>query len=80
MIPKLDVTKTNEGLERLFEVTNDLRHRFLLQAFYRHRYLEIADRYEEIFAPDTMSAEPTYHMHAGETDADLKGQEQIKSL
>jgi hypothetical protein len=46
----------------------------------RHRYLEIGGRSEEIFAPDTMSAEPTYHMHAGETDADLKGQEQIKSL
>ena len=46
----------------------------------RHRYLEIAGRYEEIFAPDTMSAEPTYHMHAGETGVDLKGQEQIKNL
>ena len=42
MIPKLDVTKTNEGIERLLEVTNNPRHRFLLQAFYRHRYLKIA--------------------------------------
>jgi hypothetical protein len=29
------------------EVTENPRHRFLLQAYYRHRYLELAGRYEE---------------------------------
>jgi hypothetical protein len=75
----LDITKTNVAIERLLEVTENPRHRFLLQAYYRHRYLEIAGRYEEIFAPDMMSDRPAYHMHAG-TNAVLEGQEQVKSL
>jgi hypothetical protein len=48
---KLDVTKTNVAIERLLEVTENPRHRFLLQNFYRHRYLEISGRYEESLYP-----------------------------
>jgi hypothetical protein len=75
-----DVTKTNLAIEKLLEVTTNPRHRFLLQAYHRHRYLEIAGRYEEIFAPDMMSANPAYHMHADKTDATLRGQDQVKAL
>jgi hypothetical protein len=77
---KHDITKTNLAIEQLLEVTKNPRHRFLLQAYHRHRYLEIAGRYEEIFAPDMMSANPAYHMHADETNATLTGQDQVKSL
>jgi hypothetical protein len=77
---KHDITKTNLAIEQLLEVTNNPRHRFLLQAYHRHRYLEIAGRYEEIFAPEMMSANPAYHMHADKTDATLIGQDQVKSL
>jgi hypothetical protein len=77
---KHDVTKTNLAIEKLLEVTDNPRHRFLLQAFYRHRYLEISGRYEEIFAPDMMNPNPAYHMHIGETNAALAGQDKIKSL
>ena len=77
---KHDVTKTNLAVEKLLEVTDNPRHRFLLQAFHRHRYLEISGRYEEIFAPEMMNSNPAYHMHIGETNAALEGQEQIKSL
>lgn len=77
---KYDVTKTNLGIERLLEVTENPRHRFLLQAYHRHRYLEIAGRYEEIFAPEMMSANPAYHFHADATNATLSGQEAIKGL
>jgi hypothetical protein len=62
---KHDVTKTNLALEKLLEVTTNPRHRFLLMAFHRHRYLEISGRYEEIFAPEMMSEKAAYHMHIG---------------
>jgi hypothetical protein len=77
---KYDITKTNLAVEKLLEVTTNPRHRFLLQAYYRHRYLEIAGRYEEIFVPEMMSANPAYHMHASQTSAALTGQDQVKSL
>jgi hypothetical protein len=55
-MPKYDVTKLNVGIEKCLEVTTNARHRFLLQAYYRHRFLEVAGRYEEIFAPEMMEA------------------------
>lgn len=77
---KLDITKMNVAIDKLLEVTENPRHRFLLQAFSRHRYLEVAGRYEEIFAPDMMSDNPAYHMHADRINMNLEGQEQVKSL
>jgi hypothetical protein len=77
---KNDVTKTNQAIEKLLEVTTNPRHRFLLMAFHRHRYLEISGRYEEIFAPEMMSENPSYHMHIGDSVADLQGQQQVKSI
>jgi hypothetical protein len=79
-MPKYDVTKLNLGIEKLLAVTQNPRHRFLLQAFYRHRFLEVAGRYEEIFAPDMMVPNPVYHFHAGGTPANLKGQENVRNL
>jgi hypothetical protein len=78
-MPKFDVTKLNVAIDKLLETTENPRHRFLLQAFSRHRYLEVAGRYDEIFAPEMMSMEPVYHFHAG-TDVVLRGQDQVKSL
>ena len=42
---KFDVTKTNVAVDRMLETTENPRHRFLLQAYARHRLLEIAGRY-----------------------------------
>jgi hypothetical protein len=77
---KYDVTKLNVGIDKLLAVTTNPRHRFLLQAYSRHRYLEVAGRYDEIFAPEMMVPDPVYHFHAGGTPADLRGQENIKGL
>ncbi|MFG2076826.1 hypothetical protein [Nonomuraea maritima] len=44
---KLDITRTNQAIEHLLETTESPRHRFLLQADHRHRYLEIAGRYRD---------------------------------
>jgi hypothetical protein len=42
--------------------------------------LEVAGRYEEIFAPEMMVPNPVYHFHAGGTPADLRGQDNVKNL
>jgi hypothetical protein len=79
-VPKFDITKLNVAIDKLLETTENPRHRFLLQSYSRHRYLEIAGRYEEIFAPDMMSMDPVYHFHAGGNDIVLRGQDKVKSL
>jgi hypothetical protein len=77
---RYDVTKLNVAIDRLLTVTQNPRHRFMLQAYSRHRYLEVAGRYEEIFAPEMMSEHPVYHVHADGTNAKLEGQDAVKSL
>lgn len=77
---KLDITQLNAAVDRLLAVTDNPRHRFLLTAYARHRALEVAGRYEEIFAPDMMSPQAVYHITAGGNDVILTGQEQIKGL
>jgi len=79
-MPRFDVTKLNVAIDRLLEVTENPRHRFLLQSYSRHRYLEIAGRYEEFFAPDMMSMDPVYDFSSAGNDFVLQGQDQIKNL
>jgi len=79
-MPKFDVTKLNVAIDRLLETTTNPRHRFMLQAYSRHRYLEVAGRYEEIFAPDMMSMHPFYVFKAAGNDASLGGQDNVKNL
>ena len=76
----LDITRLNVAVDRLLSVTENPRHRFLLMAYARHRALEVAGRYEEIFAPDMMSPQAVYHITAAGNDVVLDGQERIKSL
>ena len=45
-MPGFDITQTNAAVDRLLAETTDPRHRFLLQAYHRHRNLEMAGRYE----------------------------------
>jgi hypothetical protein len=77
---KYDITQTNLAVRRLIEKTDNPRHRFMLIAYDRHRNLEMAGRYEEIFAPEMMSENPVYHVHADRTNAKLEGQDAVKSL
>jgi len=79
-MPKFDVTKLNVAIDRLLELTTNPRHRFMLQAYSRHRYLEVAGRYEEIFAPDMMNMHPVYVFKGAGNDATLTGQDAVKSL
>jgi len=77
---KYDVTKLNVAIDKLLETTTNPRHRFLLQAYSRHRYLEVAGRYEEIFTPEMMAPNPSYHIQAEGMRAKLEGQPAVKSL
>ena len=55
---RFDITQTNAAVERLIETTENPRHLYLLHAYNRHRYLEMAGRFEEIFTPE-MTVEKT---------------------
>ena len=77
-MPRYDITKLNVGIDRLLEVTQNPRHRFMLQVFARHRALEVAGRYEEIFAPEMMGMDPEYHFTQAGIHA--RGQDEVKSL
>ncbi len=79
-MPKYDVTKLNVAIDKLLAATTNPRHRFPLQAYSRHRYLEVAGRYEEIFAPEMMGPNPCYHFQAEGMHAKLEGQEAVKNL
>ena len=40
---RFDITRTNVAVERELENTQSPWHRYLLMAYNRHRYLEMAD-------------------------------------
>jgi hypothetical protein len=78
---KPDITKLNDAIDRLMAVTTNLRHRFMLSAFARHRLLEVAGRYPEIFAPDMMVEKPVYRFNAlGLKNVRLEGADAVKGL
>ena len=77
---RFDITKTNIAVERLIETTNDPRHLYMLHAYNRHRYLEMAGRYEEIFAPDMTVEKPVYHFNMLGKTLTVEGAEAVKAL
>lgn len=77
---RFDLTQTNRAVERLIETTTDPRHLYLLHAYNRHRYLEMAGRFEEIFAPDMTVPEPVYHFNMLGQTLVLEGAEAVKSV
>ena len=76
----LDVTQTNRAIDELLQRTDDPRHRYLLESFHRHRFLEIAGRYEEIFAPEMIVEEPEYHFYTGRIPLTLRGRTAVRNL
>jgi hypothetical protein len=55
---RFDITQTNAAVERSIETTENPRHLYLLHAYNRHRYLEMAGRFEEIFTPEMTVENP----------------------
>src|SRR5579884_4290836 len=80
-VKQLDITQTNKAVQELIEVTENPRHRYLLQAYDRHRNLEHAGRFEEIFAPEMTVEHPVYRFNMiGQPAMKLEGREQVEPL
>lgn len=80
-IRQLDITKTNIAVQELIEITENLRHRYLLEAYDRHRNLEHAGRFEEIFAPEMTVEHPVYRFNLiGQPPMKLEGREQVEPI
>jgi hypothetical protein len=80
-MPHLDITETNKAVRELIKVTENPRHRYLLQAYDRHRNLEHAGRFEEIFTPEMTVEHPVYRFNViGQPPMTLQGREQVEPL
>jgi hypothetical protein len=77
---RFDITQTNAAVERLIETTKNPRHLYLLHAYNRHRYLEMAGLYEEIFAPEMTVEHPVYHFNVLGTANTWDGAEAVKEV
>ncbi len=79
-MPEFDITQTNAAVRALLEETENLRHRYLLQAYDRHRNLEMAGRYKEIFASEMTVEHPVYHFNMLDQTLTLDGSEQVEAV
>jgi hypothetical protein len=79
-IKRLDITQQNVAVEKVLDATTDPRHRYMLQAYLRHRYLESAGRYEEIFDPQLTVERPYYRFAVNGQRFDLEGREQVEMV
>jgi hypothetical protein len=80
-VKQLDITKTNIAVQELIEATENPRHRYLLQAYDRHRNLEHAGRFEEIFTPDMTVERPIYRFNMlGQPAMTLEGRDQVEPM
>ena len=77
---RFDITQTNAAVERLIETMENPRHLYLLHAYNRHRYLEMAGRWEEIFTPEMTVEKPVYHFNVLDTTTTLDGTEAVKEV
>ncbi len=79
-MPDFDITKTNIAVEQLLEVTENPRRRYMLEAYNRHRYLEMAGRYKEIFAPEMTVEHPVYRFDFSWQELKLDGREHVEAV
>ena len=78
---KLDITNQNVAVEKVLATTDNPRHRYLLQAYLRHRYLESAGRWEEILDPQLTVDHPHYRFDlAGREPFTLSGKDEVGML
>jgi hypothetical protein len=79
-MPEFDIRKTNVAVEQLLDVTENPRHRYMLEAYNRHRYLEMAGRYREIFEPEMTVEHPVYRFDFFDQKLELDGREQVEAV
>jgi hypothetical protein len=76
----LDITKSNVGIDNLLAVTTNPRHRYILMAYSRHRYLEFSGRYDEVLSDDMMVDVPMYNLHALGFNTTISGKDDVRAL
>lgn len=79
-MPKLDITQSNIGIDKLLAVTTNPRHRYILMSYSRHRYLEFSGRYDEVLADDMMVENPMYNLHALGFNTTITGKDDVRAL
>jgi hypothetical protein len=78
---QLDIRDQNVAVERVLEATENPRHRYLLQSYLRHRYLESAGRYQEILVPEMTVEHPYYRFSLiGQPRFTLDGRAQVEAV
>jgi hypothetical protein len=78
---KFDVTQTNIAVDQMLSTTENPRHRYLLEAYNRHRYLEIAGRHAEIFDPGMTVEHPVYRFSLiDQPPIKLDGRQEVEAL
>ena len=77
---ELDITQTNVAVDQLLEVTENPRHRYMLESYNRHRYLEMAGHYKEIFDPEMTVEHPVYRFDFYGQKLFLDGREQVETV
>jgi len=79
-MPKYDITKSLQPIDTLLANTTNPRHRYLLQAYTRHLYLEMSGRYDEVLADDMMVVNPVYNLHALGFNTTITGKDNVRNL
>ena len=80
-ISRLDITRQNAAVEQVLESTENPRHRYLLQSYLRHRYLESAGRWQEILDPALTVDHPYYRFSLiAQGRFALDGRDQVAAL
>ena len=77
---EFDITQTNVAVRELLEETENPLHRYLLRAYDRHRNLEMAGRYKEIFAPEMTVEHPVYHFNLLDQKLVLNGRQEVEAV
>ena len=77
---RLDITKVAMGVDRLLEVTENPRHRQILENYRRHGLLEVSGRWPEIFDPEMTVEHPVYRITSGSRSVLLDGCEQVQEF
>ena len=79
-MPEFDIRETNAAVRNLLEVTENPRHRQLLLSYDRHRNLEMAGRWEEIFAPEMTVDHPIYRFDMLGQTLVLNGRDEVQAV
>jgi hypothetical protein len=74
---KLDPTTTTLAIDRLLEVTEEPRHRQILENYRRHALLEVSGRWREILEPEMTVEHPVYRINGGGRSMVIDGREQL---